>query len=291
MTEGMDNSTDRAKIVWLASYPKSGNTWTRMVLAQYQAGNDAPIDINNMPQRNTIASARGAFDNHTLIASGCLTHDEVDRLRPRVYERMAEHADETLFNKIHDAFHLTTDGEPMVSTRATRGALYIIRHPLDVCVSSSHHNGASIDRSIEHMGNEDATFAGGTRRQNDQLRQRMGSWSDHVLSWVDNPDVPVHTMRYEDMKASPLDTFAAAFEFVGIDVDRQRLATSIELTAFDKLKAKEQESGFRERSRKTQSFFRSGKAGGWRDVLTPEQAQRLCTDHAQVMERFGYSAD
>jgi len=98
---------------------------------------------------------------------------------------MAENADETPFYKIHDAFHATTDGEPMVSIKATRGALYIVRNPLDVCVSSSHHNGTSIDRAIDTMGDEASAYARGTRRQPDQLRQRMGSWSGHVLSWVD----------------------------------------------------------------------------------------------------------
>ena len=98
-----------------------------MLLAQYKAGNDESVDINALPERNVIASARGPFDNHTLIAAGALTHDEVERLRPRVYEIMAENADETPFYTIHDAFHSTTDGEPMVSTKATRGALYIVR--------------------------------------------------------------------------------------------------------------------------------------------------------------------
>ena len=86
-------------------------------------------------------------------------------------------------------------------------------------------------------------------------------------------------------------SFAAAFEFAGIEVDRERLAGSIELTAFEKLKAREQQSGFRERSRKAQRFFREGKMGGWKDVLTSGQVQRLCADHAAVMERFGYSAE
>ena len=82
----MNRKTTRT--VWLASYPKSGNTWMRMLIANLSA-KDAPADINDLPERGGIASARGPFDYLTLIDSGLLTHDEIDVLRPRVYEELA----------------------------------------------------------------------------------------------------------------------------------------------------------------------------------------------------------
>ena len=80
------------RTIWLASYPKSGNTWLRMLVANLSAKDDKPVDINDLPERGGIASARGPFDHLMLIDSGLLTHDEIDALRPRVYEALARGA-------------------------------------------------------------------------------------------------------------------------------------------------------------------------------------------------------
>jgi hypothetical protein len=77
------------RTVWLASYPKSGNTWLRMLIANLSAVDDRPVDINDLPERGGIGSARGPFDYLTLVDSSLLTHDEIDALRPRVYEELA----------------------------------------------------------------------------------------------------------------------------------------------------------------------------------------------------------
>ncbi len=78
------------RTIWLASYPKSGNTWLRLLLANLSA--TRPADINGLSEQAGIASARGPFDRLLLIDSGLLTHDEIDCLRPRVYEEMARDA-------------------------------------------------------------------------------------------------------------------------------------------------------------------------------------------------------
>ena len=112
------------RTIWLASYPKSGNTWFRMLVANL-AATDRPVDINNLPERGGIASARGPFDHLTLIESGLLTHDEADRLRPRVYEELKRGAPDdeydapeppqpVRFVKCHDAYTYTVNGEPML---------------------------------------------------------------------------------------------------------------------------------------------------------------------------------
>ena len=71
------------QIVWLASFPKSGNTWFRIFLANLAAGESGPSDINDLDERGGIASSRREFDAVTLLESGLLSHDEIDRLRPR----------------------------------------------------------------------------------------------------------------------------------------------------------------------------------------------------------------
>src|SRR6185437_2799590 len=119
-----DGESGVMRTVWLASYPKSGNTWLRMLIANLSAADDRPVDINDLPERGGIVSARGPFDYLTLVDSSLLTHDEIDCLRPRVYEELASGAQDdeydqaqdtppVRFVKAHDAYTLTTKGEPL----------------------------------------------------------------------------------------------------------------------------------------------------------------------------------
>ena len=132
------------RTVWLASYPKSGNTWLRMLIANLSAKDDKPVDINDLAERGGIASAREPFDHLLLIESGLLTHDETDNFRPRVYEELARGAEDdeydapdaapaVRFVKVHDAYTLTPIGEPLLGgLRGAGGAIVIVRDPRDV---------------------------------------------------------------------------------------------------------------------------------------------------------------
>ena len=90
-------------IIWLASYPKSGNTWFRGFLTNLLRDADTPASINEL-ERTPIASARGVFDNNMGFEASDMTADEIDRLRPELYIHLAENAKEPLFMKIHDAY-------------------------------------------------------------------------------------------------------------------------------------------------------------------------------------------
>jgi len=90
------------RTIWLASYPKSGNTWFRMLVANLSANDGKAVDINNLPERGGLAGARAPFDYLTLLDSGLLTHDEIDDLRPRVYEALARGDDDDEYDKAPD---------------------------------------------------------------------------------------------------------------------------------------------------------------------------------------------
>ena len=70
--------TARAGIIWLASFPKSGNTWFRIFLANLAAGENGPADINNLDERGGIASSRHEFEAATMLDSGLISHDDID---------------------------------------------------------------------------------------------------------------------------------------------------------------------------------------------------------------------
>ncbi len=271
-------------IYWLASYPKSGNTWFRTFLANLMSGSDTPVDINDL--HHTIASSRGWLDEVLGFDTGELHPDEVDRLRPHVY-RWSLRAAEPSYHKIHDAYH-AVGAEPLPSREATLGALYIIRNPLDVAPSYANHRGSSIDSAIDAMCDPAHALSRGTRGLPHQVRQHLGTWSEHVTSWVDAPGLPCTVIRYEDMKADPVPTFTRAVQFLRAPDDPARIARALDFSAFDRLAQMERERGFRERNPRTGSFFRKGAAGDWRQTLTPEQVRRIIDAHAPVMRRFGY---
>jgi hypothetical protein len=272
-------------IVWLASYPKSGNTWLRVFLANYQRLDGRPADINEL---DAIASDRRIFDEVAGVEASDLTPEEIDSLRPAVYRILAEESRETLFLKIHDAYSLTPDGLALIAADATRGVLYVIRNPLDVAVSSAPHHGVSVDTAIGWMAQEGRTLAPAGRGLSTQLQQRLLSWSGHVLSWVDQSALPVHVIRYEDMHRRQAETFAAAVRVAGLPDDPQRLARALQHSAFATLQLQEQTRGFRERPPGAEAFFRKGQIGSWREVLNADQVGRLVGDHGAVMRRFGY---
>src|SRR5580698_1500702 len=260
------------RIVWLASYPKSGNTWFRLLAANLAA--KEPVDINEMGQRGGIASARGEFEHHTLLDSGLLTHDEADLVRPRVYEAMAAGGDQEdedsqplRLVKAHDAYLPTASGEPLLAgARGAERAIVLVRDPRDVAPSLANHRHTTIDQAIDFMADRNATFAGTTRGQAIQFRQRLLDWGGHVASWLDQTDIPVHLVRYEDLKAAPVTTFTSAMAFAGRDVASVDAERAVDFSRFDRLQAQEAARGFVEwRIRGAPAlFFRRGATQGWR---------------------------
>jgi len=275
-------------IVWLASYPKSGNTWFRTFLTNFLRDGDAPANINAL-DGGPIASARIPFDEAVGYDSGEMTYDEIDRLRPEVYLHQAREAKETMFCKVHDAYTFLSDGRPLIPPEATACALYFVRNPLDVAVSFAHHSGHDrFDRIIRHMAKEENSFCETDATETNQLRQKLLSWSSHVKSWADAPGMRVLVLRYEDMKQRPEETFGAAVRFAELPDDAARVKKAIEFSRFEEVRKQEEKDGFGERMPRAKSFFRKGEIGSWRESLTPEQAAKIVADHAEVMRRFGY---
>lgn len=273
-------------IYWLASYPKSGNTWFRTFLRNLQADQATPVDINDLSTGN-IASARGWLDEVLGFDTADLTIDEIEQLRPEVY-RWSLRDKEIGYHKIHDAYTYTAAAQPLVSCEATLGALYILRNPLDVALSAANHWHCSVDDAIVRMGNPDMALARSRKRLNSQVSQRLLTWSEHVLSWIDAPSLRCEVVRYEDMLHQPLATFTRAAAFLQLPADPERVEKAIRFSDFQELARQETEKGFRERPYHTEQFFRQGKSGDWREKLSPEQVARLIADHSEVMRRFGY---
>jgi len=282
------------RTVWLASYPKSGNTWFRLLLANL--GRDTPADINAIPLHATMASGRHRFDAATLFPSGLLTHEECARLRPRVHAALAEADDEPAdlagirFAKTHDAWTYTPGGAPLLGGRAgADAAILIVRDPRAVVPSLASHFGITSDVAIDFLGNPQAYFCGERDRQQPQLRQWLRGWSEFHRGWLGQRELPVHLVRYEALAADAATTLAEALAFLGVAVDPADCARAARFADFGELRRQERKGGFREAPRRhAVAFFRDGTPDGWRTVLDTVQLRRIETDHAAMMERLGY---
>jgi hypothetical protein len=274
-----------SKLFWLASYPKSGNTWLRTLLTNYLRDEDEPADINNL-------MSAGAFDTETMdeylgIESSELNEEQIFLYRPLVYQAMAEDNTEPLFLKVHDAYLKNSQHLPIFPEKATGGVFYLIRNPLEVAVSYAHHRNTSLDKTIASM-NDDKHILGGWKGNSGQLPQKLLSWSNHVRSWINQPARPIHIIRYEDMLADAITEFSKVVRFAGLEYDEERIARAVEFSSFENLRKQEQKNGFAEKQPSAKSFFRKGKADSWRESLSREQTERIISDHREMMKKFGY---
>lgn len=276
-----------SKIVWLASYPKSGNTWARIFLNNYLLNGETPADINNL-EEGMHACTRELFDRLTGVESSDLTAVEIDRVRPWMYGRWAEESPEKLFVKVHDAYRCTDTDQPIFPQEATKTAVYIIRNPLDIAASLANHLSVSLDKAISHMADEQYALASSSSKLHRQLPQFMGSWHSHVRSWTSQTALPVHIVRYEALRQAPLETFEKLVLAVGLPVAPERVAKAVAFSSFDQVKQQETAVGFKERRPDTPSFFRQGKTGGWQTELTSAQIETICQNHGSTMQEFGY---
>ena len=276
------------KIVWLASYPKSGNTWTRVFLTNYLRDSAVPADVNDL-DNGPIASHRLGFDECVGIEATQLPARIATRLRPEVYRALAREASDLLFMKVHDAWRLTDTGTPMFPADTTAAVIYLLRNPLDIAVSFAHHSGHSAERTVANMCDSEYTMSDSSTRLSDQLPQHIGTWSEHVRSWVDDSGLPLSVVRYEDLRADTMRVFGEILEFVGVPVEPVRLSRAVDFSRLEELQRQEATVGFRERSPSASApFFRRGEVGSWRQELGADLIGTLRAAHRDTMQRFGY---
>jgi hypothetical protein len=279
---------EKSGIIWIASYPKSGNTWARAFLhnlVKTRHGESDAQDINEMARFSTWDLDKKRYAQFLGFEPDNVIHrSEIAATRHAVHRQVADATEGLIFVKTHHALVMDR-GHATVNFAATAGAVYIVRNPLDVAISYAHHAGGPIDDVIEHMSMKDAETDG----SDTAVYEVHGSWSQHVWSWTRNNHRALHVMRYEDMLAEPEKAFAALARHLLIDFTPEQLQTAVEHSSFARLQAQERKSGFRERPPTADgNFFREGRAGQWKDVLTPAQVDRMVRYHGEQMRRFGY---
>jgi hypothetical protein len=248
------------------------------------------LRLNRDLATGSIVSSRHWLDDQLGIDSSDLRWDELDKLRGRVGHQRALYSECLRYHKVHDAF-VSPDsaGRPVVPVQGCCGAVVVIRHPADVAVSLSHFFSWELERCVDFLLDEQAGLCRSSKRGGQQVRQFMGTWANHVTSWVDQQQIPVLALRYEDLLAQPEEHFGRLASFLDLPDERDVIRQAVANTRFEKLRAKEdEEGGFHERPGGCERFFRSGRSGEGREQLTADQLAQLEIALTGTLQRFGY---
>jgi hypothetical protein len=270
-------------IIWLASYPKSGNTWLRAFLHNLLRNPQEGYDINRLDDFTLSESAYGWYRMIDSRPVEEYSTAEVAGMRPKVHRHLTTVFPDSIFVKTHCAV-MEDHGFPTVTFEVTAGAVYVVRNPLDVAISYAHHIGTSVEDAITYMAKSRAMSPPG----HNHVHELLGSWSEHVESWTAKQSRALHVVRYEDMLDRPQSAFGGIARFLGLKPPRDRLERAIARSSFKVLQEKERRHGFKEKSEKAERFFRDGTSGQWRKALTKEQVARVAAAHSEQMQRFGY---
>lgn len=283
-------------LLWLASYPRSGNTWTRAFLhnlMQLIAGIDPQSfgtegqDINRMGRVTTWEISKVWYEPILGKAPKEATAQEQAAARLAAQSRIAASVEKLMLVKTHHAL-VQSLGYPTINLGETAGAVYILRSPLDVVPSFAMHFGLDLDRAIQVM-NQPAYQAPASEHA---AYEHYGAWRENVLSWTRAPHRAIYVMRYEDMLQDPMATFGKLARHLLLEANDEQLARAIELSSFERLKRQEESAGFLERPKQSRaSFFRIGKADQWKETLRPDQIKALIEPNRDLMARFGYLPD
>jgi hypothetical protein len=269
-------------ILWLASYPKSGNTWVRIFLENLFRNADQPASINDLGVVSVSDALPALYEEAAGRPVSDLSDDDLDALRPTVQATLASRPETTIV-KTHNRL-ATYKTHPLISLDQTMGAIYVVRNVFDVVVSLADHYGFTLDQAIDGLASDDMK----TRTTPSAIVQHLGPWGEHVQSWTEIPGFEPLVLRYEDLRTHPFREFSRVVKFLKLPAKPDRIKKAIRFSNFEEVSRQEKHGGFKERVRADQVFFRGGKVGGWRDHLSDRQVQTLIEHHRPVLRALRY---
>lgn len=272
---------ERAGAVWLASYPKSGNTWLRCLLEAYRR--NGKLDINDI----RISSSDGGatiMQGVSPIPLGQLGFNGEMLLRPAALLNLLARLNRPTWVKTHFA-NIQPDGLPhCIPKELTEKAVYVVRDPRSVALSVSRFFKFSMEMTVETLRRKDFTI-GGDERFSLCL---VSSWSNHAASWAGEDKFPLHVVKYEDLVGDAGKELTETLEFLGEEVDSDLVDRAVKATEIEKLRQTEETDGFRENVGAEKGLFFANGGTRWQDELGPKWIAQIEKDHGKVMEMLGY---
>ena len=268
-------------IIWLASYPKSGNTWLRSFLTNYINKNTSSFNfdmlkqIQRFPRQELYKQLNININKFEEIVKNWINMQEFINLKQ-----------EFTYLKTHNAM-CTVNNYPFTNNENTIGFIYLVRDPRDVILSYSHHLGKSVEYTFKCMIDKSAREIIDDKG-NDEII--LGSWSENYKSWRDYKSVNKIIVKYENLILNPYETFSKIIDYLnkinGLPIDEEMIKRSIENVSFEKLQNLEKKFGFKEKAYGT--FFRKGKIRNWEKNLDKKIVSKLEEAFKEEMKELEY---
>ncbi|MEQ8317313.1 MAG: sulfotransferase domain-containing protein [Phycisphaerales bacterium] len=269
-----------ASVSWIASYPRSGNTWLRFLIANCLS--DHPFDW-------TGGLNAFAFELHfyreMMLERGWDEAQTLDKLREvAAGQPTASSIGDQIFVKSHDLWSPTH-----TFAGHTRRAILLVRDPLDVLLSGLHY--ARLTR--DYNGDDESYIRNYLECGGDPawIRMGYGSWSQHAKSWMNQDEFPVSVVRYEDLKSNTETELVKICEFLELPVYRHLIDKAAEKSSMERLRKSEVEA--REKGqfgglRDGMFFINQGRSGQNLSDVSPELDDLFEEQFADDMKMFGY---
>jgi len=272
-------------IVWLASYPKSGNTWVRSFLSAYLYSADGKFDFSSLdkieefPQHDIINKFMSADEFHNL--------KEVSKNWIKVQETINSNK-ELVFLKTHSAF-CNIEGNVFTNKKNSLGIIYVVRDPRNVVLSMSNHFGNTQEESLKILTNEKHTIYPSVNKELFPVTH-VASWKTNYVSWKNCGSINKIIIKYEDLIIDPQNTFAKILSFLTkytqIKYEKTKFLNSINSTEFKILKKHEDKHGFNMGQKN--KFFHLGKENDWKSLLDKKINNEIISKFKFEMNELGY---
>ena len=280
-------------IIWLTSYPKSGNTWVRAFLAAYYHSKDGVFDFKLLEKIDQYPKAK--YFDKKIDKPG-----EINQYWNSSQEKISIKKEIKIF-KTHNSL-LAINGNNFTSPKHTLGFIYIVRDPRNVLTSLKNHYDLEYEEAIDFMQNENK-FIYDDRKKNQELDyanfQFLSSWSNHYKSWMNTNVFSKILIKYEDLILDPIKNFRNLVLYtnslIKIDekINEKKIQKCIETTNFELLKKKEENSGFPEsvyskKLKKNISFFNLGSRNQWNETVPKNLHKKINEIYKKDLEILGY---